>query len=274
MRAFRFYGVFILLTMAGLGCKSAGQKTHATASMKLVWSDEFEGTGLPNSKKWNYEQGDGCPNLCGWGNAEQQFYTSFEPKNARLEEGYLVIEAHKEKRGESEFTSARLITKGVGDWKYGRMDIRAKLPMGKGVWPAIWMLPTDNIYGNWPASGEIDIMENVGYLPDSIFGSIHTERFNHMRGTQFTGGFAGKTWSTDFHLYSIVWNAQSIDFLVDDRLYQSFKNKNIGFEGWPFDQKFHLVLNVAVGGHWGGKMGVDPDIWPQKMLVDYVRVYQ
>lgn len=242
--------------------------------MRLVWSDEFSRAGLPDSTKWGYDLGDGCPGICGWGNNELQYYNANRLQNARVENGYLVIEAHREKMGTKEYSSARMVSKHKGDWTYGRMAIRAKLPKGLGVWPAIWMLPTDWVYGGWPASGEIDIMENVGYMPDSVFGSVHTKRFNHSIGTQVTKGQLSTTLSSDFHEYSIEWDAEKIDFFFDGRQYLTFRNKHEGPDVWPFDRNFHLILNIAVGGNWGGKMGVDKAIWPQKMLIDYVRVYQ
>jgi beta-glucanase (GH16 family) len=203
-----------------------------------------------------------------------QSYTVNRTKNARVENGCLVVEAHREKTGSKDYSSARMVSKHKGDWTYGRIEVRAKLPHGLGVWPAIWMLPTDWVYGGWPKSGEIDIMENVGYLPDSLYGSVHTQSFNHIMGTQATAGLFSKTLSTEFHLYSIEWNADKIDFFFDDKKYLTFLNRHDGPDAWPFDRDFHLLINIAVGGNWGGKMGVDTKIWPQKMLVDYVRVYQ
>lgn len=262
-------GMFLLC-----GCIPYGLSAQPTREMKLVWSDEFSKEGAPDTSRWSYQTGDGCPDLCGWGNNELQYYTDDRRENARVRNGFLIIEAHREKTGNSQYSSAKLISRYKGDWTYGRMDIRARLPKGRGVWPAIWMLPTDWAYGDWPKSGEIDIMEFVGYMPDSVFGSIHTQRFNHLAGTQVTKGLYDTTLSNDFHEYSIEWDAEKIVFLMDDVPYQTFYNQKDGFEAWPFDRDFHMILNVAVGGNWGGKMGVDESIWPQKMLVDYVRVYQ
>jgi len=241
----------------------------AQAQKKLVWSDEFNYTGLPDSTKWGYDVGGH-----GWGNNELQFYNQNQPKNARVEGGYLIIEAHKEPKEGRDYTSARLISKNRGDWKYGRIEARAKLPSGRGIWPAIWMLPTDWKYGGWPASGEIDIMEFVGYQPDSVHGTVHTEAFNHSINTQKGKGLKFNDLSTAFHVYAIEWSADKIDFFVDDKLYLTFTNTGNGPAEWPFDQRFHLLLNIAVGGGWGGKMGIDTSIFPQRMEVDYVRVYQ
>ncbi len=248
--------------------------TGETKRMKLVWADEFSTDGLPDSTKWGYDIGNGCPVNCGWGNNELQYYTSNRQQNARVKEGHLIIEARREKMGDMEYSSARLVSKKKGDWTYGRIDVRAKLPVGTGVWPAIWMLPTDWVYGGWPGSGEIDIMEHVGYIPDSIFGTVHTNLFNGMLGTQKSKGIASKTVSTEFHNYGIEWNADKIDFLFDDKVYSTFQNRHEGSDAWPFDLDFHILLNIAVGGNWGGKMGVDTSIWPQQMVIDYVRVYQ
>ncbi len=172
------------------------------------------------------------------------------------------------------YTSARLVTKNKGDWKYGRIEIRAIIPAGKGMWPAIWMLPTKWNFGDWPNSGEIDIMENVGYWPDSIFGTVHTGAFNGMLGTQVSKSYVLHDASRAFHVYAIEWSAEEIRFIVDDVTYHVFKNNHTGIPAWPFDEEFHLVLNIAVGGYWGGKYGIDDTIFPQRMVVDYVRVYQ
>jgi beta-glucanase (GH16 family) len=269
----------IFITIAGftllvLACFSLTSFSGEAKRMKLVWADEFSKDGLPDSTRWGYDVGNGCPVNCGWGNNELQYYTSNREQNARVKDGHLIIEAHREKMGDMGYSSARLVSKKKGDWTYGRIDVRAKLPVGTGVWPAIWMLPTDWVYGGWPGSGEIDIMEHVGYIPDSIFGTVHTNLFNGMLGTQKSKGVASATISSEFHNYGIEWTADKIDFLFDDKVYSTFRNRHEGSDAWPFDLDFHLLLNIAVGGNWGGKMGVDTAIWPQQMIIDYVRVYQ
>lgn len=241
---------------------------------KLVWSDEFNNPGLPDSTKWSYDKGRGCPQNCGWGNNELQFYTDHRKDNARIENGKLVIEARKEDYSGARYTSARLVSKNKGDWKYGRIEVRAKLPSGRGMWPAIWMLPTDWEYGGWPQSGEIDIMEHVGYWPDSLFGTVHTESFNGMKGTQQSKSILLKDMSSAFHLYAIEWTETKISFFADGREYFVFSNDQSGYRSWPFDRRFHLLLNIAVGGNWGGKFGVDDNIFPQQMEIDYIRVFQ
>ncbi len=271
----KYKSIFLLLIWCALSFITWTACTMVTSQeMKLVWSDEFDQNGLPDPAKWGYDAGDGCPDLCGWGNNELQFYTTAKQENARVEDGHLIIEAHQAKTGPRDYSSARLVSKKKGDWTYGKVLVRAKLPAGKGVWPAIWMLPTDWEYGGWPASGEIDIMEFVGYQADSLFGSIHTKSFNHTAGTQVTKGIYSNTLSTAFHEYSIEWDKDKIDFLFDGQIFQTFTNRKQGSDAWPFDKDFHLIMNIAVGGNWGGKYGVDTSIWPQRMIVDYVRVYQ
>ena len=256
------------------GCFTGKNASVIAGKKRLVWSDEFGYTGLPDSSKWGYDRGNGCPDLCGWGNNEQQFYTVSRLENARVENGYLTIEARQEAMGGNPYTSARLVTKQKGEWLYGRIEVRAKLPAGRGIWPAIWMLPTEWTYGGWPRSGEIDIMEFVGYLPDTVFSTIHTDRFNGMKNTQKSVGQFTNTASDQFHVYAMDWDADKIDFYYDGLKFHTFSNLREGVGVWPFDRAFYLILNIAVGGNWGGKMGVDTSIFPQKMLVDYVRVYQ
>jgi beta-glucanase (GH16 family) len=234
----------------------------------LVWADEFKYKGLPDTSKWNYDTGGH-----GWGNNELQYYTKNQLKNARVENGFLIIEAHKEKLQHSNYTSARLITKGKGDWSHGRIEVRAKLPRGRGTWPAIWMLASSHPL-QWPDDGEIDIMEHVGHNPGFIHFSIHTKKFNHIIGTQKTDTLLLKDAMDAFHVYAIEWNEQSMQWFVDGKKTFEVTNDGGGYEAWPFNQPFHLLLNIAVGGNWGGQKGVDDSIFPQRMLIDYVRVYQ
>lgn len=241
---------------------------------ELVWSDDFDDPGLPSEEKWSYDLGDGCPTLCGWGNRESQFYTN-DAKNVRIEDGRLVIEVHKHERGDSVwYSSARVHTRFKGDWKYGLIKVRARLPEGRGSWPAIWMLPTDWKYGGWPRSGEIDIMEHVGYDPGIVHGTVHTDAFNHLKNTQQGDSIILEDPSALFHDYAIRWTENKIEFMVDGNIFNSFENNGQGIDAWPFDQPFHLILNIAVGGLWGGKHGIDPTVWPQRMEVDHVKVYQ
>lgn len=242
--------------------------TLSQAEPTLVWSDEFDYTGLPDSSKWGYDVGGH-----GWGNNELQYYTENRSDNARVENGTLIIETRKENFQGKNYTSARLVSRGKGDWLYGRFEIRAKLPAGRGTWPAIWMLPTDWVYGGWPDSGEIDIMEHVGYDMQRVHGTIHTKDFNHMIGTQIGTSIVGTNVDTEFHIYALEWRADRIDIFMDGIKYFTVSDNGTGFGAWPFDQRFHLILNIAIGGNWGGVKGVDDSIFPQRMEVDYVRVY-
>lgn len=241
---------------------------------KLVWSDEFDYSGPPDTAKWDYDLGDGCPVVCGWGNNEAEFYTR-NGKNVRVENGKLIIEAHHDSLSGKAYSSARIVTRHKGDWLYGRIEVKAKLPRGKGTWPAIWMLPTDWKYGGWPASGEIDIMEHVGFDPGVIHGTLHSESYNFKIGTQKEGKITVPHCLDQFHIYAVDWSENKIDFYVDEHLYHSVdRNAKENYKGWPFDQPFHLILNVAVGGDWGGTKGIDDSIWPQQMEIEYVRIFQ
>ena len=233
-----------------------------------IWSDEFDYTGLPNSTKWTYDVGGN-----GWGNSESQYYTDARSENARVENGNLIIEARKETYKGNDYTSARIVSKGLGDWKYGKIEVRAKIPTGKGMWPAIWMLPSENIYGTWPKSGEIDIMENVGFEPNTIHWNVHTESYNHSIGTNKGDKDDFFEPYNNYYTYAVEWYEDSIRFLVDGVEYFQFDKESNNSNVWPFNQKFHLLLNIAVGG-WGGIQGIDANVFPQKMYVDYVRVYR
>lgn len=244
-------------------------KHFATQKRQLVWSDEFNYNGLPDSSKWSYDVGGD-----GWGNNELQYYTSADTANVLVKNGKLYLTALKQQQGKNSWTSARLVTKHKGDWQYGRIEVSAKLPSGRGVWPAIWMLPTDWLYGGWPESGEMDIMEHVGFNPDTVFSSVHTKSFNHIIGTQKTKGIKINNPYNSFHVYAAEWFADRVDFYMDDLFILSFKNTGKGWEEWPFNKRFHLILNIAVGGNWGGMKGIDEQLNKCVMEVDYVRVYQ
>lgn len=243
---------------------------------KLVWSDEFDQDGLPDDSKWSYDVGDACdkPAGCGWGNHELQYYTDHERKNARIENGHLIIEVLKEKISNSDYSSARLVSKNKGDWKYGKFEIKAKLPDNLGIWSAIWMLSSDDTYRGWPHSGEIDIMENVGFDADTTVASAHTLSYHHSINTHKNGKIYNPSANEMFHVYTLEWDENKYSVSLDEKEFFTFKNEGTGFAEWPFDQKFHIILNVAYGGDWGGQKGIDPESLPAKMLVDYVRVYQ
>lgn len=243
------------------------QTKQWTFSEVPVWSDEFDLPGLPDSTKWGYDIGGS-----GWGNNELEYYTN-SANNARVENGKLFITARKEKLDKMEYSSARLVSKYKGDFLYGSIEVAAKLPQGRGTWPAIWMLPTDWVYGGWPKSGEIDIMEHVGYDPNRVLFSIHTEAYNHSIGTQKSGELNIPTSMTALHRYRVDWTPESIKGYFDEQHVFTFLNEAKGPAQWPFDKRFHLLLNLAVGGNWGGAKGVDSTVFPTAMEVDYVRVY-
>lgn len=240
-----------------------------------VWCDEFDEDGLPDPARWGYDVGGG-----GWGNQELQYYTNANLNNAFIEDGILNIKAVPESHQGYDYTSARLVSKYRGDWEYARIQVKAKMPSGTGTWPAIWMLPTEWRYGGWPDSGEIDIMEYVGYDPGVVHGTIHTGAYNHMRNTQIGYTRNVPTAEDEFHLYEMIWEPARIILLIDGEMFAQFgynpeTNKLIeNSDAWPFDQPFHLILNLAVGGTWGGQRGVDPAAFPTAMQVEYVRVYQ
>lgn len=238
---------------------------------KLVWSDEFDKDGLPDPTKWGYDVGGN-----GWGNKELEYYTKERKENARVENGNLIIEARKEPYQGNAYTSARLLTQNTATWTYGKFEIRAKIPAGRGTWPAIWMLGKNISSAGWPKCGEIDIMEHVGFDPGQVHGTVHTEAYNHNKGTQKGQQTTVSTAMSDFHIYAVDWTADQIDFLVDGTVYYTVTRAALGSDTaqWPFVQPFFLILNVAVGGGWGGQKGVDETIWPRRMEVDYVRVYQ
>ncbi len=236
---------------------------------KLVWSDEFNKDGAPDSTKWAYNIGTGSN---GWGNNEAQFYTN-ELSNARIENGKLIIEARKENKGGKSYTSARLITLGKTTWTYGRIEVRAKIPKGFGTWPAIWMLGENINSVGWPACGEIDIMEHVGKDQDVMFWSIHTKRLNWTLGTQQTFSKRVNGISNDFRVFKLDWTKERLQFYIDDVLYFTVNNDGRGVDFYPFIAPQYLLMNLAIGGNFGGST-IDDSIFPVRMEVDYVRVYQ
>jgi licheninase len=271
-------GVLLSFMIAACGETTPAESTQGNdeppppedePSWTMVWSDEFDGSGPPDSSKWTYETGGH-----GWGNEELQYYTE-RSENARVEDGHLIIEARKEDHKGNDYTSARLNS--AASWTYGRFEIRAKLPSGRGTWPAVWMLASQDQYGDqyWPDNGEIDIMEHVGYDPDVVHATVHTEAYNHMQGTQRGNSIEVDRARTAFNVYAIEWTPTLIRAFVNDRPYFLFERApGATYQRWPFDQDFHLLLNIAVGGSWGGAEGVDPTIWPQQMVIDYVRAYK
>ncbi len=235
---------------------------------KLVWEDNFDTDGLPDDDNWSYEVGY-------IRNNEAQYYTENRLENARVENGNLIIEARKDNWNDNEITSASLHTYNKKSILYGRIEVRAKLPTGLGTWPAIWMLGENIRTGTkWPDCGEIDIMENVGYDPNTIHANVHTKDYNHVLGTNKGDKIYNIRPYADFHIYAIEWFEDRIEFFVDDKRIFVFKNEYSGFERWPFDKPHYLILNFAIGGSWGGQKGIDDNIFPQKYYIDYVRVYE
>ncbi|MBR0553430.1 glycoside hydrolase family 16 protein [Sphingomonadaceae bacterium LXI357] len=246
---------------------------------RLVWSDEFDKPGLPDPAKWQY---DTARNKQGWANHEKQYYSADRPENARVEDGKLIITARHETLdpdtvkdyGGQEYTSARLLTRGLEQWKYGFFEISARIACGRGTWPAIWMLGTKQDV-SWPEIGEIDIMEHVGFDQGEIHGTIHTKAYNHVIGTQIGSQISVKDACSAFHKYQLWWTPKQILIGVDGHAYMRFANDGSGDTArWPFDDPEYLILNVAVGGDWGGQKGIDDSVFPSSMAVDYVRVWQ
>lgn len=240
----------------------------------LLWADEFDTDGLPDDSIWDYDVGGG-----GWGNNELEFYTKGRLENARVENGKLYITALRDpEKGSDYYTSARLVTRGKKSIQYGRLEVSAMLPKGVGTWPAIWLMPVDSVYGGWPKSGEIDLMEHVGFDQGRVHFTLHSGKYYWQTGTQVIHSMMIDDCSDTFHVYAMDWRPGAIDFYVDDQLVfeTRFDIEKDGYEGgnaWPFDRPFYLIMNLAVGGNWGGQQGVDESVFPQSLVVDYVRVY-
>jgi len=234
--------------------------------MNLVWSDEFTGKTI-NSSNWDYDTGGS-----GWGNNELEYYTS-SGKNAFVTNGYLVIEARKEKYETNNYTSARLLSNDKKSFTYGRIDFRAKLPKGQGIWPALWMLGTNLDSKSWPACGEIDIMELLGHEPQKAYGTVHWGPAGGA-STHIGGNYSlmSQTFSDSFHIFSLKWETDKLSFLIDDNLYFTASKSQVNGD-YPFDKPFFFIMNVAVGGNWPGNP-VATTVFPQRMIVDYVRVFQ
>lgn len=269
----------------GLAAVAGFALTGWGSEWKLVWSDEFDKDGLPDRDKWSYEEGFVR-------NRELQYYTTNRMENARVEGGFLIIEARKEKfpnpryradaperrwqqrREHADYTSASLTTQGRASWTYGRIEARAKVPSGRGTWPAFWTLGTNMRDVGWPACGEIDILEYVGHEPGVVHANVHTRGFNHARGNGRGARLSVPDAEKEFHVYAVEWTPDKLEFFVDDRSYFTLKNDGTGVDSWPFNAPQYLIVNLAIGGEWGAQKGVDDAIFPQRYIVDYVRVYQ
>ena len=269
-------GLFMMIFMIILGCnsqtstKEEGKTNYDDEKdYRLVWQDEFNYKGLPDTTKWKY---DTEGNDAGWGNHEAQHYTQSRLENAHVDNGRLYITALEESFGGKEYTSARLMS--IADWKYGKIEVNAKLPTAHGTWSAIWMMPGGWSFhdGNWPDVGELDIMEHVGHDLGVIHASAHSKDYQWQENTQKTATVSVPGVSEKFHSYILEWTPEVLRAFVNDSLYFEYKNEGLGKTKWPYDKPFYLIMNVAVGGAWGGQ--IDASAFPQTMEVDYVRIYQ
>lgn len=268
----RTFALFCTLLLLFSSCTSESDRDDSSYS--LVWSDEFEGTEL-DTTKWDYQIGTGAQfGLNGWGNNELQYYTE-KGHNIEINDGILAIEARKEAYEQMDYTSAKLVTLGKQDWLYGKFEIHAKVPETQSIWPAIWMMPTNAEYGNWPRSGEIDLMELLGHQPDTVYGNAHYGNSYLDRGSSLQPITLedGANFSDDFHTYAIEWKPDTLKWYLDGKHYHTLTSEDIKPYIWPYDKSFYLILNVAVGGTWPGYPDETTEL-PQQMLVDYVRVYQ
>lgn len=232
----------------------------------LIWSEEFSHQNI-NQKIWSFEEGY-------IRNNEKQYYTKNRSENCRIENGNLIIEARKEQQNDFNYTSASLTTKHKKSFLYGKIEVKAKLPFGRGVWPAIWLLGEDVDDVGWPLCGEIDIMEHVGYDPNIIHANVHTQAYNHVLETNKGNCIMNHTLDKEFHVYSIDWSVDKIDFFFDGKKYFTFQNDYRGnIESWPFNKPHYLIINLAIGGFWGGKKGVDNTIFPQIFSVNSINYF-
>jgi beta-glucanase (GH16 family) len=232
---------------------------------KLVWSEEFNYNGLPNKAVWSYDVGTSCPQNCGWGNNELEYYTAENKENVFVKNGVLKITALKKNFENNKYTSARIVSKNKIQFKYGRIECRAKLPTTKGTWPAFWMLGANFDKAGWPACGEIDIMEHKGNNLNTIYSTLHyPEHF----GEHANGDTLKINSVNTFHIYTVNWNAKTISFFVDGKQIHTIENN----AALPFNQDFYFIVNLAIGGNFAG--AVDEKLTKESMEVDYIRVYQ
>ena len=234
----------------------------------LVWSDEFDSFDI-DENKWNFQIGTGN---WGWGNGEHQYYTS-RPENAFIEDGKLIIQALNESYQGSNYTSARMTTKNKGDWLYGKIKARIKVPSAGGTWPAFWMMPTNSVYGGWPNSGEMDIMEHYGCNNGEVSATVHNNLYNWNGGIPPTSNLYDTTANSDFHEYEMEWTESELKFFVDGIWIGSYYNEGNSWEQWPYNQEFYIILNLAIGSHFM-PCDTEDSLFPQRYEIDYVRVYQ
>ncbi len=250
-------------------CLTGGVSAQAPAGWSLVWADEFDQPdgSSPDPEKWGFDTGGG-----GWGNNELQYYTS-RPENVRIEGGHLVIEAREEEYEGRDYTSARLLTKNRHTWTYGRFEARIRLPRGRGIWPAFWLLGANVDAIGWPHCGEIDIMENIGSEPSTVHGTVHGPGYSGAGGVSGHHVLEGAALADDFRVFAVEWEENRIRWFIDGHLYFTLTPAGLppGRE-WVFHHAHFLLLNMAVGGNWPGSPDAGTE-FPQRMLVDYVRVY-
>ncbi|TCP23280.1 glycosyl hydrolase family 16 [Tenacibaculum skagerrakense] len=254
MKLIKLFSLFILLI--NFSCKMQEDK-------KLLFNQDFNHNSL-NDSLWSYDLGDGCPNLCGWGNNELQLYSK---ENIAIRDGKLIISATKK---DSSYYSGKIHTKDKFEFKYGTFEARAKLPKGHGLWPAIWMLGNDIDENAWPGCGEIDIMEHVGKEPNKIFASLHNA--SSFGNTINSKKVEIKNVQDEFHIYKMEWTEDHIRFFIDDNEIYTYAPENKDDKNWPYNKPFYLILNLAIGGNFGGPE-VDNSIFPQEFIIDYIKVY-
>lgn len=274
--------ILVFLLLAVVGCGGSGTDTAvspppptaipatptpewAREGWELVWQDEFDEDAVSRDN-WTFDLGRGSG---GWGNHELQWYTE-RPENVRTEDGLLIIEAREEEFIRSDFTSARMKTEGLFSWTYGRFEARIQIPTGQGIWPAFWLLGAEG--GTWPNNGEIDIMENIGREPHTVYGTVHGPGYSGSNGVGRPYTQTAVPFADDFHIYAVEWEPQEIRWYVDNNLTHTITPDDLPGE-WVYDHPFFIIMNVAVGGDWPGSPD-DTTIFPQRMVVDYVRVYQ
>lgn len=256
---------FVILAMC-LSCEDDAQRV--VNFNELVMQDEFDVDGQPNSSMWNFNIGRGQN---GWGNNELQFYTD-RAKNVTVKNGNLVITAEKESYNGAQYTSARLLSKGKFEQTYGRFEARMQLPWGQGIWPAFWLLGADIDTNPWPACGEIDIMEIRGQNPTTLIGTVHGPGYSGGQAISKSYSLKSDRFDTGFHIFGIEWGPEYVNFYVDDVLYNQITPADVPGQ-WVFNKPFFILMNIAVGGNFVGSPNSET-VFPQTMLVDYVRVYK
>lgn len=263
-----FKPLLLALPIFVISSCTTDEKQTVTTFNQLVMADEFDTNGAPNSNIWGYNIGTGSN---GWGNNELQYYTN-RPENVTVQNGVLIITAQKESYQGASYTSARLLTKGKFEQAYGRFEARIRVPYGQGMWPAFWLLGANSDSVSWPQCGEIDIMEFRGQEPTKVLGTIHGPGYSGGNAISKSYSLFDDRFDTNFHIYGIEWGPKYINFYVDDVLYNQITPNDVTGE-WVFDHPFYIIINLAVGGNFVGAPNSET-VFPQSMLIDYVRVYK